>query len=457
MLQAISKTPNPDTTLVDLVHVSDSLGGKGVLWQLFSFSSPSLQLYVRLCSACPYLSGILTSNPGMIDELMDSLLLEHLPTLPMLQSTLADLSRGAEDLDPILHSFKDAQHLRVGVRDILGKDDVRDTHIALSNIAETCLRQIILVEYERLVRKMGQPTIDEGPRAGQPCELIVLALGKLGGREPNYHSDLDLVFLYEADGHTAFPRRAGHAATTTNQHFFGQLGQRIIKTTNAMGPYGRLYEVDARLRPTGRSGTLAVPLEEFRRYFATGAGQLWERQALCKARIVFGSDEAARETEAAVAQAAFSPPWRREFVTEIRAMRARLEETAGLRNLKRGVGGTVDIEFLAQMLQLRHAGADPSLRVPGTLESLAALHEAGHLQMADYEQASAGYRHLRSVEARIRLMNATGRHEMPEKPDELNRLAYLLDYSDPQDLVSETDEIRRKNRELFDRLTTRFV
>ncbi len=455
LLEAIATTPNPDSTLVNLSQVSDSLGGKGVLWELFSFNPPSLNLYVRLCAACPYLSSTLTSNPGMIDELMDSLVLEHLPSLAMLERTLADLCRGAEDLDPILHSFKDAQHLRVGVRDILGKDAIEATHATLSDIAETCLKQITLYEFDRLTKKLGHPTIGHGPRTGQVCEMIILALGKLGGREPNYHSDLDVIFLYEADGSTVHARRNGQKSSTTNQHFFSELGQRIIKWANRMGPYGRLYEVDPRLRPTGRSGSLAVPIDEFRRYFAEGDAQHWERQALCKARVIFGSPEATTQAMSAVAEAAFGLSWRSEDARTIRDMRARLEETAGPRNLKRGRGGTVDVEFLTQMLQLQHGTADPQVRKPGTLEALAALHQRGYLSQEDFVTASAGYRHLRAVEARIRLMNAAGRHEMPEDSVELAKLAYLLDYDDPQALVIETSEVRCANRDLFERLVRR--
>ncbi len=105
----------------------------------------------------------------------------------------------------------------------------------------------------------------------------------------NYHSDLDIVFLYEADGQTAFDFGQWSARSTSNQHFFSELGQRIIKTASRLSAYGRLYEVDARLRPTGKSGSLAMSLGEFGRYFAAGSGQLWERQALCKARPVYGS------------------------------------------------------------------------------------------------------------------------------------------------------------------------
>ena len=130
-----------------------------MLWELFSFNQPSLDLYVRLCGASDYLANVLTSHPGMIDELLDSLLLDKLPSRRGLEVTLADLARGAEDLLPIVHSFKYAQHLRVGVRDILGKDDIQNTNAALADIAASCLRQITLRESERLVAKYGRPTI----------------------------------------------------------------------------------------------------------------------------------------------------------------------------------------------------------------------------------------------------------------------------------------------------------
>jgi glutamate-ammonia-ligase adenylyltransferase len=469
LLAAIAATPEPDATLMNLSRVSDSLGGKAALWELFSANRPSLNLYVTLCAACPYLAGVLTSNPGMIDELLDSLLVEHLPTLSMLEETLAELCRGAEDLEPILHSFKNSQHLRVGVRDVLGKDDVRATHAALSDIAEACLKQIAASEYTNLVEKFGEPTIQipsesEPPsagavqqwqrfadREGDVCEPVVLALGKLGGREPNYHSDLDLIFLYEAGGNT-LGRQRGSQGSTTNGHFFSELGQRVIRTMSHLGQYGRLYEVDARLRPTGKSGLLAVPIDSFARYFSDGRGQLWERQALCKARAVIGSPAAAQYAMEVVAEAAFGPPWKREFAKEIRDMRMRLEESASDRNLKRGPGGTVDVEFLVQMLQLKHGGADPSVRCAGTLDALEAFAAGGYLSSDDAEYFCRGYRFQRSVEARIRLMNSTGRHELPTSPIELAKLAYLLSYADAAELVAEAEHTFAENRVRFNRI-----
>lgn len=449
LLRAIAATPDPDATLVDLSKISDSLGGKGVLWELFSFNPPTLHLYVRLCASSPYLSGILISNPGMIDELMDSLVLDKLPEFASLDATLEDLCRGAEDLDPILHSFKNSQHLRVGVRDILGKEDIESTTRALSDIAEVCLKQITLREYDRLTNRLGVPTIQS--ESARPCKLIILAMGKLGGHEPNYHSDLDLVFLYEADGMTQQHGR-DTSSTTTNQHFFSELGQRIIKTVTRMGPLGRLYEVDVRLRPTGKSGALAVSLGEFSRYFQDGDGQLWERQSLCRARPIFGSDQVRQRAMQAVREAIIEPPWRTEFAEEIRHMRSRLEETASPRNLKRGPGGTVDIEFAVQMLQLRHATSATSVLFPGTLPALEALQVVGHLSEDDGQFFSRAYRFLRSVEARLRLMNTAARHDLPEDPRDLARLAYLLQYTSPEMLQAECQQITSQVRDRFDRL-----
>jgi [glutamine synthetase] adenylyltransferase / [glutamine synthetase]-adenylyl-L-tyrosine phosphorylase len=202
----------------------------------------------------------------------------------------------------------------------------------------------------------------------------------------------------------------------------------------------------------GKSGMLAVPIDSFARYFSDGRGQLWERQALCKARVVYGTPSAAEYAMQAIEAAAFGPKWRPEFATEIREMRRKLEETASRRNLKRGIGGTVDTEFLVQMLQLRYGGDDPSIRKPGTLDALEALEAGGYLASDDADYFRRSYRFQRSVEARIRLMNAAGRHELPENEKELAKLAFLLNYKDARDLVAEAENMFAENRSRFDRL-----
>ncbi len=452
LLAAIATTPDPDSTLLNLDKVGDSLGGKGVLWELFSFNPPSLRLYVRLCAYAPYLCGILTSNPGMIDGLMDSLVLDRLPAKRSLGRTLANLAHRAEDLDPVLHSFKNDQQLRVGVRDVLGKEDISAITGTLSDIAETCLDQITSREYEKLAVKFGRPTIESGARQGETCEMAILAMGKFGGREMNYHSDLDIVFLYEAEGHTKHTEFSGRKETTSNQHFFGELGQRIIKTASRLSAYGRLYEVDARLRPTGRSGVLATSLAEFSRYFAEGDGQLWERQSLCKARVICAPEEMATRTVEAVAWAAFDRPWSAGDADGIRQMRRRLEGTAEGANLKRGPGGIVDIEFLVQMLQLKHGHKLEVVRTPNTLKGLRALSKANLLAEEDARFLTDSYCFLRILEGRLRLMNLTDQNKLPEDPTELTKLSHLLKWPSGGALLVDFERYLAGTRKRFDRV-----
>ena len=454
LLSAVANTADPDLTLVSLGTVSESLGGKGVLWELFSFNPPSLRLYVELCAYSPYLSSILTSNPGMIDSLMDSLVLDKLPDRNWLERTLAELCRAAEDIERILHSFKNDQQLCVGVRDILGKEDVQAITGALSDIAQVCLGEIASREYAKLVARFGIPRVGPagGKRAGRPCEWVILGMGKFGGREMNYHSDLDLIFLYEADGQTAPSAGMPARQSTSNQHFFSELGQRIIKITSHLGSYGRLYEVDARLRPTGKSGALATTFAELVRYFHEGSGQLWERQALCKSRVVFGSPRGTRMAKSSVAKAAFGRRWRRQDAEEIRRMRKRMEDTAAAGDMKRGPGGIVDVEFLVQMLQLRHARANPKLRRPNTLEALHAFYTEGVIDADDYELFDGGYRLLRTIEGRLRLMNSAARDQLPQDSTELTKLSHLLHYPSRDGLLMDYENATRQIRQGFDRL-----
>ena len=452
LLRAIAETPDPDATLVQLDKVSGSLGGKGVLWELFSFHPPSLRLCVELCAYSPFLAEILITNPGMLDGLMDSLMLDKLPAREAMEKSLAELCRAAEDLDPILHSFKNDHLLRVGARDLLGKEEITAITRSLSDIAETCLAEIAAREYEKLIGRFGVPMAESGPAAGQPSQMAVLALGKLGGQELNYHSDLDIIFLYEADGHTADPRGGRTCERTTNQHFFSEWGQRIIKATSHLSAYGRLYQVDVRLRPTGRSGALATSLDEFARYFAEEHGQLWERQALCKARVVVGPPRIAQAAREVVARAAFDHPWHGDHARQIRQMRGRLEQTVAGGNLKRGPGGIVDIEFLVQMLQRKYGRHAPEIRCPNTLQALRALHEAGYLAEEDFQFLSSSYRFLRTLESRLRLTSLTPRDQLPDDPKELAKLAHLMRSPTAEALQADCEAFATETRKRFDRI-----
>lgn len=453
LLKAVAETPDPDLTLNNFERVTASLGAKAVLYELFSFNPPSLKLYVDICANSPYLIGILTSNPGMIDELLDSLLLDQARTADELRTELSELLRGASDPDPILHSFQDKELLRVGVRDLLGRDTIRETTAGLSDIADTVLNAV----FERVESKVRAKAGIHG------CRYAVLGLGKLGGREISYHSDLDLIVVYEADGPTTRPpdlEPAAKFAASTNARFFTDLAQRVIKQMSAVGPLGRLYDVDMKLRPAGKSSSLVVPLAEFRRYFAGGGGELWERQALTRARVIRGDEAFAEEVTAAIRSAILDSPWTTAAVDAVRSMREKLEATATPRNLKRGPGGIVDVEFVIQLLILKYARQHPELLQPNAWDALDAAESAGLLSATEVRDFRQGYSFLRFVEARLRVVTDRPLTEIPASVEDREKLARRLGFDAAGGnaatlFATELNRQTTRLRELFEQVTTR--
>jgi glutamate-ammonia-ligase adenylyltransferase len=446
LLRAVADTPDPDAALTNLERVSASLGAKAVLWELFSVNRPSLKLYVELCAGSPYLSGLLINNPGMIDELLDSLVLNRPRTGDELRAELAELLRGASDPEPILHSFQDKEFLRIGVGDLLGKAAVRDTTGALSDVADTVLNQVVELVEPEVRAKLGQPlAASQGAKPQAACRYALLGLGKLGGREISYHSDLDLLLVFESDGVTD--------RGTPNAQFFTELVQRVIKRTSQMGPMGRLYEVDMRLRPTGKSGRLVLPLAEFRRYFATGGAATPERQALSRCRVVRGEAGFAAEVEAAARDAMLGKAWCPQLVNEVRAMREKMETTAPAGSLKRGPGGIVDVEFVVQLFQMKHGRAHPEVLRPNVWDALDALEAGGFLKPDEAGPLRDGYSFLRLVEARLRIVTDRALTEIPDAADDRVTLARRLGYPDPARFLAEVARVKADIRRLYAALT----
>lgn len=454
LLQAVAETPDPDEALTQLERVSASLGAKAVLWELFSQNPPTLKLYVELCAGSPYLSGLLINNPGMIDELLDSLVLNQPRSADELRAELAELCRGASDPAPILHSFQDKEFLRIGVGDLLGKADVRATTAALSDVADTVLNQVAELVEPPVREKLGNPKSElRSPRSepepisDSPCRYVLLGLGKLGGREISYHSDLDLLLIYESDGTTTLGE--------PHSQYFTELAQRIIRTMSQVGPMGRLYAVDMRLRPTGKSGSLVLPLAEFRRYFESPGCQLWERQSLGRARIVRGEAAFARDVEASLSYAMFARTWSAALVDELQAMRQKLESTASPNSLKRGRGGLVDVEFIVQLLQLKYGRDHPEIRRSNAWEALEALAVAGHLSTEEVETLLAGYSFLRLVEARLRIVTDRPLTEVPEGAEDLAKLAARLGFNSSAEFLHEWKRVAATIRACYDAIVAR--
>lgn len=422
LLQAVARTADPDMTLTNLEKVSASLGAKAILWELFNLNPPSLRLYVELCATSQFLSQILISNPGMIDDLMDSLVVDRPLPGAAIKSDLAELCKGAEDLAPILWSFRNKEWVRIGTRDILGREPVRRVTRELADVAEVIVARVAHEQWRRRVERHGTPIrLDDGGRD----RWAILALGKLGGRELNYHSDLDLVFLHEADGTTSGPRHS-----IPNEQFVTEVAQRVLKTLGGHASSGPLYRADTRLRPHGASGRLVVTLDSFRSYFDAFA-RTWERLALTRSRVVFSNGGFGKEVTGAIHSILSAPIDRAALRAELRAMRKRLEESRRPNDLKRGIGGVADIEFVVQYLMLAHACEDPALLRANLWDALDGLRRAGLLGPGLHAELGEAYDFLRTVEGRLSLIHNRAYPDLPDDLSDLLGLARRLQYDGP--------------------------
>ena len=423
LLQAVCRASDPDLALTNLEKVSASLGAKAILWELFSFNPPTLRLYVELCATSQFLSEILINNPGMIDDLMDSLVVDRAQSSLAIKAEVGELCKGAEDLAPILLSFRNKEWVRIGTRDILGREPIRDVTRELADVAGSIVAQAARDQWRRRAERFGVPhRASDGRRA----RWAIIGLGKLGGRELNYHSDLDLIFLLEDEGYTA-----GGDESIPNDQFVSEVVRRLLKMLAGGSSGSALYNVDTRLRPHGASGPLVVTLAAFQDYFH-GPAKHWERLALTRARVIFstgGFDKTVVET---LRELLTCPVDSRSLAVEVIAMRRKVEETHSRNDFKHGYGGIADIEFLIHFLQLVHAHAHPDLLRPNLWEALDALRRQALITAEVHGELREAYDFWRTVESRLRIVHNRSAGEIPDCPQELERLALRMNYAESQ-------------------------
>jgi glutamate-ammonia-ligase adenylyltransferase len=420
LLTACAAVPDPDLALSTFERFVASAAAQGGVLGLLADTPDLLALLIRLFGTSEFLSLALLRQPELLDVLLA-------PT-PMAQDGQArvreELDRAVEAAAPgsarldALRRIKKGEELRIGLRDIGGSGDVTETQRALTVLAEACLAAALALAEKDLTERYGRP---------DPAGFVVVGMGKLGGRELGYGSDLDLLFVYRAEGQTTGPEQVSHA------EYFSKLVDRLTKILTSITQEGAAYRVDARLRPGGQKGTLALPLQGLETHFARMA-ELWERQAYIKARPVAGDSELGEEVRAAAARFAYEGPDEPHLAERILAMRHRMEtEKAAPKgqgaHVKLGSGGIVDIEFLVQYLQLTHGGRDASVRSPNTLEALGALAQAGLLAADAADALGASYRFLRRVETRLRIVADLSVNTLPSAPAKLEKLAKRMGYA----------------------------
>ncbi|MSQ69155.1 MAG: bifunctional [glutamate--ammonia ligase]-adenylyl-L-tyrosine phosphorylase/[glutamate--ammonia-ligase] adenylyltransferase [Gammaproteobacteria bacterium] len=308
--------------------------------------------------------------------------------------------------------------------DILGERDLAGVLAELSALAQELVDTVAQWLYRDLTARFGTPTEE----TGEPVSLVVIAMGKLGGGELNFSSDIDLIFAYRAGGETQ-----GGPRTVSNQEFFDRLGKRLIAILNDVTDDGFVYRVDMRLRPFGDSGALTASFAALEQYYVLH-GRDWERYALIKARVIHGTPA----DIAALAEITRPFVYRRyldfgafESVREMKALiDAEIARDGLARDIKRGAGGIREIEFIAQAFQLVRGGREPRLRECALRPALEACGALGLLSPADVLALHTAYGLLRVAEHRLQQVNDAQTQTLPLDPLGQARLAFGLGYAD---------------------------
>lgn len=409
LVKEIAASPDPDQALRIFVDFAGGRAAWSGLWQLLDENRPLLRLLTSLFGTSAFLARVFVEHP----ELTDALILQERarPTRSreQLERTIEERLRELPTGDDAavwnaLRRLKSEELLRVGMADIASDLDADAVSENLSDLADVCVARTFDYVRSALVR-----------RYGRVAPMSVVGLGKLGGRELGYGSDLDLVFVYDGDVED-------HEAMT-------KLAQRLVNALAAYLEEGRLYEVDTRLRPSGQKGTLVSSLTAWRQYHQAEA-KLWERQALIKARAIAGDPALGAVVEAEAARHVYERPVpdARAVADEIAHMRERIEkelarESSGPYDIKTGRGGLLDVEFAAQYVQLVHGPARPELRVRSTVTALDRAAAAGLVDEETRATLVGGYRFLRRLEHRLRIVQDRPIHELPHDAAVLDMLA----------------------------------
>ncbi|MFJ2391443.1 MULTISPECIES: bifunctional [glutamine synthetase] adenylyltransferase/[glutamine synthetase]-adenylyl-L-tyrosine phosphorylase [unclassified Streptomyces] len=406
LLEALGKTADPDLALLGLVRLVEAQGSHAAERELLDTLVAAKPLRDRLLGvlgASAALADHLARHPGDWQELVT-----YEPQ--DLHPGVAEFERGlAEAKDPV--SLRVAYRrclLSIAARDVCGTTDLAQTAAELADLATATLRAALAIAG------------DAAPGDAALCRLAVVAMGKCGGHELNYVSDVDVIFVGEAvDG--ADEGKAIQAATRLAAHMM-----RICSETTVEGS---IWPVDANLRPEGRNGPLVRTLSSHLAYYQRWA-KTWEFQALLKARPVAGDIELGAEYVATLAPLVWHAAERDNFVADVQKMRRRVVENIPVaevdRELKLGPGGLRDVEFAVQLLQLVHGRADSSLRSGTTLDALKALAAGGYVGRADAVQLDDSYRFLRLMEHRIQLYRLRRTHLVPEDSADLRRIGRSL-------------------------------
>ena len=428
LIAEIAKSGAPDQALFNLANFSHRIGGRTGFLTLLAEKPETMRLLITLFADSQFLTDLFLNRPELIDTLIRvDLTRIDKPKDAMLAELRHNLG-AADDIEGklnVLRRYKNEEFIRIGLHDLGGSSEFLTVLRQLSDLAEACLQAALDLALAELSEKFG--AVPNG-------HFAVIGGGKIGAREIDYNSDLDLVFIYDAadDAQTL----GGKQGRLPAHEFYVRIGQRLPTYLSAPTEEGIAYKIDMQLRPSGKAGPVVCSLDAYREYHKNTA-QLWERQALIKTRFIAGDAALGRAVERVIEQCAYVAGLTQEGVGEIHRLRMRMEhELAGEDetrfNLKKGRGGLVDIEFLTQMLQLAHGHRLAGLRQRETLAALKALGAAKILKPQEYRLLADGYLFLRRLDHRLRLERDQSIDAFDAEPGRLDGIAKALGYAQPK-------------------------
>ncbi len=423
-------------------------------------SSAAVQYLLTIFSQSRFLSEELLKTPEWLEPLAQSGNLHRQTTVEEYVARLtARLARYSPREMPVpeFAAFRREQILRILLRDLLAYAPLAEVTEELSNLADAVVECAWRRVYGELALRHGVPT---HAGSGLECGLSILAVGKLGGSELNYSSDIDLLFVYGGTGETTGP------AVISNLEFFKKACLQFTGMLSEFTPHGSAYRVDLRLRPDGSQGEVCLSLEGARHYYRKRARD-WELQMLIKARVAAGDPGPGRELLEFIEPLIYSSTTDFSKVEAVSVARTRIHEKLNHRrrgggqpeaNVKLAPGGIRDIEFLTQCLQRLHGGREGWVRHSGTILALARLRDKNLISEIEYGRLSPAYTFLRNLEHRLQIQDDRQMHTLPDDPDELESLARRMppavlgaDVS-AENLMAELQRHLANVREIYDRV-----
>ncbi len=427
LLEALTAVEQPSETLGRVLHLVEAVLRRTAYLVLLLENPGARAQLVRLCSQSPWIARQLAETPLLLDELLNAESLYHPPARSELQDDLRQqmLRIPYEDLEEQMESlrhFKKAHILRVAASELRGTLPLMKVSDYLTWIAEVVLDHVVDVAFANLVSRHGYPLRADGTACN--TDFAIIGYGKLGGIELGYTSDLDLVFIHDADPGLA----TDGDKPIDNAVFYTRLGQRIVHILSTQTPSGQLYEVDMRLRPSGNSGLLVSTLAAFEKYQRNDAWT-WEHQALARARGVAGCPATLEAFEALRRSILCLGRDKGKLRQDVVEMREKMRTSLGtpvvegrepeVFHIKHDRGGIIDIEFMVQYLMLAHCAEHPELtQWSDNIRQMEELGRAGILPVEDTERLRETYITLRSTIHRRALQNLNSQVAAGSFPDE---------------------------------------